>query len=79
MKERACVYCGCTEDRACIVPVADLSPRDQRTAATFGALSVAGTIACWWISKDPPVCSAPACRAKYEQRRHAPDPEASIR
>ena len=44
-EEEACVYCGCTDGRACQVD-------------GIGH----------WISKDPPVCSAPACARNSSKR-----------
>jgi hypothetical protein len=70
---RACIYCGCTDDRACVVPLQTVDSPEIRAAhdrflASCGVLGLVpqATIACWWISIDPPVCSAPSCA-----RRHA--------
>lgn len=69
---KTCIYCGCTDDRACTY-----EPDDEEREARSG-LFLAGVplddfdddqpanVTCFWISDDPPVCSAPACRAKFE-------------
>lgn len=58
---RRCVHCGCTEDRACSVLLSELDLTLVRRV--FGtAPELLGThMPCWWVSLDPPVCSAPAC------------------
>lgn len=72
----ACIYCGCTDDHACIVPIEDFdSPAiraaQERFLESVGALGQvkSATVACWWISKDPPVCSAPACVTRFRAAR----------
>lgn len=66
---RACVHCGCTDDRACRIRVGDIPVNDMSILESVYGFELAGarpndTTACWWISMNPPVCSAPACRAK---------------
>lgn len=73
MASRRCLYCGCTEDRACAVPIATITDprireaheRYARMVAEHGIVTPA-TIGCWWVQLDPPVCSAPACVARLE-------------
>ncbi len=72
----ACIYCGCTDDRACLIPLADFdSPTIREAYAQLVAeceslrAPVRATTACWWISKDPPVCSAPACSRRFAAAR----------
>ena len=56
---RACIHCGCTETNACEVLVSFAQ------ADGAGELAVVG---CWWISLEPPVCSAVNCYLRFISR-----------
>lgn len=67
---RVCVHCGCTDDRACRIRVGEIPVDEMSILESVYGFELAGaqaedTTACWWISLTPPVCSAPACRAKH--------------
>jgi len=48
-----CIYCNCTEDDACTIPLKKpFKLLDGRTVVAEP---------CHWISYDPPICSAPMC------------------
>jgi hypothetical protein len=72
-----CVYCGCTEEKACRVEVETQSARAQlflAAAAAHMRAPMPRMMSCSWFETDPPVCSAPACVAKHaETLTHAPD------
>lgn len=57
--ERRCIYCGCTDSRACLIDIDDAQSIDTADSA------FSDQVACSWLSLDPPVCSAPTCRAKH--------------
>lgn len=59
MPDRRCVYCGCSDAHACVIDVEQL-PREL-VAALEPHERERGTIACSWVQRDPPVCSAPRC------------------
>jgi hypothetical protein len=65
-KKRACVFCGCTEDRACVLDVAKLSSRERGILRDTCGDFTGDLVGCRWISLDPPVCSAPACAKRLE-------------
>jgi hypothetical protein len=61
-----CVFCGCTDERACVTPVEELPPAVLAFYVTrygFAEDTLPATLPCTWISTDPPICSAPACIA----------------
>lgn len=72
----ACMYCGCTENRACAIP------RDEIDIVSQDALlerfqvesvdELPKLIGCWWISTSPPVCSANVCVMRYQAARTSP-------
>lgn len=69
--DAACVFCGCTEENACVVVVAEQTPAFQRVlqaAAKRARREVPEFIGCSWFETDPPVCSAPACVGKYTEQ-----------
>jgi len=49
-----CRYCGCTDERACVLP-----KRKFPDGVTRGRT-------CWWIDAEHTVCSASGCFKKYE-------------
>jgi hypothetical protein len=54
-----CKFCGCTENRPCLIPVdADGNLEFDRILAELGGM----TIPCAWLI--PEVCTAPACVEK---------------
>ena len=66
---RRCIHCGCTDDRACMIPVAELEAAIAHGDFSFDSVSVIpkrldDSVPCWWIKRTPPVCSSPACVAK---------------
>lgn len=64
VKPAACIFCGCTQERACRIPAAEAG----LPAMLSGMIAQDGTIGCSWIQLEPtPVCSAPACREKYQE------------
>jgi hypothetical protein len=70
MKTRACVHCGCTDDRACRIPIAGLGA-DVVADVEFAmgrSLARGETVPCWWTSLNPPVCAAPGCQAKAKRK-----------
>lgn len=62
---RACIYCGCTDDRPCVLEAAWFDASGRRIAGSARD--------CVLLSTDPPICSAPTCREKA--RREAADVE----
>jgi hypothetical protein len=66
-----CIHCGCTEDNACLLRVAEQDERLQtlvRALARRHGTAVPEVIGCSWFETDPPVCSAPACVAKHTEQ-----------
>lgn len=73
MKGTACIFCGCTEPRACKVRLSEQPApiQDQlRAAALAAGLSLPTFVGCSWISLTPPVCSAPRCQRMLARRRN---------
>jgi hypothetical protein len=61
-----CVFCGCTERRACLVRLEDQPPSiRQLIEASAWPSAPPAESGCAWIQHDPPVCSAPACVKKW--------------
>lgn len=72
-----CIYCGCTDDRACMIP-SDRAPIDRNWLAAWWEfdpskydLPLPREIPCWWMSLNPPVCSAPSCQERHYVARRA--------
>jgi hypothetical protein len=75
--ERSCLYCGCTEDRACLIEAprsadARVSEMVDAVAGRLGAAS--GKIGCSWLIlpvglRHVSVCSAPACVETFQAER----------
>lgn len=61
MPELRCVYCGCSDSRACVIDI-DHVPRDMAILLEPHEKE-RGSVACWWVQERPPVCSAPRCMA----------------
>lgn len=63
---QACKFCGCTEDRACQIPIV---VRDSETCKLAGDMTPAdGSMPCSWLLSD--VCDAPRCVEKaYREAR----------
>lgn len=53
-----CKFCGCTDARACAIPMVLTGEDEQPSIAVAGQLAQF-TVPCEWIA--PRVCSAPAC------------------
>lgn len=72
MSARTCIHCGCSDDRACRIRTAELPPAAREVVAReqllVPSLGASGTVPCWWVSLNPPVCSAPACVKKGKTR-----------
>lgn len=75
-RKHVCIYCQCTEARACQIPRDELDVVAQEALLErFGVDRVDQLprfIPCWWVSTSPPVCSAPACVKKYQRARRNP-------
>jgi hypothetical protein len=72
-----CVHCGCTEENACLVRVADQPADYQRAVAAIARRQKRPTpevMGCSWFETDPPVCSAPACVEKHMETLTNPSP-----
>ena len=71
----ACIYCGCTEERACATPHTAFTAEELiYLMAQFDVdepEDLPDPVPCSWISEDPAVCSAPACKAKFRAARQA--------
>lgn len=67
-----CSYCGCTEQRACLVPLTQ-QPDSVRLLieGQHWPNDPPAESGCAWISTDPPVCSAPACAKKWNTEQLA--------
>lgn len=59
-----CKYCGCTEEKPCVI-------RIQRPSAIIGHVLAPASFPCSWLLED--VCDAPACvdRAYMDVRNSA--------
>lgn len=80
-RPRACIFCGCTEQRACrYVPTAEemLQRADaerlhelEQLGETPAGVDTAWLqeVSCYWLQLDPPICSAPGC---VEKRKDLP-------
>ena len=61
-----CKFCGCTEDKACLIPIAVES--DGAIGLVYDSAIARSVISCDWLLDD--VCSAPACVEKaYTEAR----------
>lgn len=62
---RKCIFCGCTDDAPCMIPMRliypdDILGRPAHTVFNFEPVLIPGfTTPCHWIA--PEICSAPRC------------------
>lgn len=70
-KPPACIFCGCTQTRACrYVPGAEeVRERADHADIPGGEALPTGDVSCYWLQLDPPICSNPKC---VEQRKDLP-------
>jgi len=62
-KPAACIFCGCTQEKACRVSVEE----SGLVALLDDMVAPDGMVGCSWLQLEPvPVCSAPACREQYK-------------
>lgn len=62
-----CKFCGCTEQKACQIPITFIGEGDRPVIAGPDA-EICGFVSCDWLLKD--VCTAPSCveKAYFEAR-----------
>lgn len=65
-KSPACIFCGCTALKACVLSIAEAGLEGDEIPLGEDEQPVR-FVGCSWISLDPPVCSAPPCKQRFDE------------